>query len=66
MKVIVKNIEYFEWENPEELIKEKQKNNCDGKISMDQIQDLIDNHFDTENLSVAKISENYYQITDVA
>lgn len=66
MKVIVKNIEYFEWEIPEELIEEKQKNNCDGKISMDQIQDLIDNHFDTENLSVAKISENYYQITDVA
>ena len=66
MKVIVKNIEYFELEIPEELIKEKQKNNCDGKISMDQIQDLIDNHFDTENLSVAKISENYYQITDVA
>ena len=66
MKVIVKNIEYFEWEIPEELIEEKQKNNCDGKISMDQIQDLIDNHFDTENLSVAKINENYYQITDVA
>ena len=66
MKVIVKNIEYFEWEIPEELIEEKQKNNCDGKISMDKIQDLIDNHFDTENLSVAKINENYYQITDVA
>lgn len=66
MKVIVKNIEYFEWEIPEELIEEKQKNNCDGKISMDQIQDLIDNHFDTENLSVEKTSENYYKITDVA
>lgn len=50
MKIYIKNVEYFEWEVPDELI----------DLNLDT-QDMIDRYFTDDDISVAKISDDYYE-----
>ena len=59
MIVRVKNIQYFDWEVPEELIPSAK--NMPHEI----IQQLIDEHFDTDNLSVDQSSDDYYEFEEI-
>lgn len=59
MIVRVKNIQYFDWEVPDELIPLYDFNNKES------IQQLIDEHFDPEHISVALASDEYYEFEEV-
>lgn len=58
MIIRVKNIQYFDWEVPEELI---QSETMPHAI----IQQLVDEHFDPDNLSVDQTSDDYYEFEEV-
>lgn len=57
MKLRVKNIEYFEWELSDELIEllEKDRDNATP------YQNLVNDFFNPDDLSVAEVSEPYYE-----
>ena len=55
MRLYIKNIEYFEWEVPDE-VEDMLKN---GKSE----QDIVDEFFEPTDISVAKISDDYYEET---
>lgn len=58
MTIRIKNIQYFDWEVPEEL--------CATKDIPDEIfQQLVDEHFDPDNLSVSQSSDDYYEFEEV-
>lgn len=59
MIIRVKNIQYFDWEVPEELIDSAAGN--DDNI----FQNLIDEHFDPDNISVNQVSDDYYEFEEV-
>ena len=59
MLIRVKNIQYFDWEVPEELIPSAK--NMPHEI----IQQLIDEHFDPTDLSVAQSGYDYYEFEEV-
>ena len=59
MIVRVKNIQYFDWEVPEELVQSAK--NMPHEI----IQQLIDEHFDLDNLSVEQSGDDYYELEEV-
>ena len=59
MIIRVKNIQYFDWEVPEELVKSAE--NMPHEI----IQKLIDEHFDPEDISVDQAGDEYYEFEEV-
>ena len=59
MTIRVRNVKYFDWEVPEELIPSAK--NMPHEI----IQQLIDEHFDPDNLSVVKSNDDYYEFEEV-
>ena len=58
MTIRVKNIQYFDWEVPEELGATK-----DMPISL--IQALIDEHMDSSDLSVIQSSDDYFEFEEI-
>ena len=58
MIIRVKNVQYFDWEVPEELCATKDMPHA-------IIQQLIDEHFDPDNLSVDQSSDDYYEFEEV-
>lgn len=55
MKTIrVRNIQYFEWELTDELIQYQIDNNLSD-------QDMIDEFFNTDDLTVAEVGDEYYE-----
>ena len=59
MIIRVKNIQYFDWEVPEELVQSAE--NMPHEI----IQQLIDEHFDPEDISVDQAGDEYYEFEEV-
>ena len=60
MIVRVKNVQYFDWEIPEELEFHLQKN-----MPHEIIQQLVDEHFDPDNLSVDQSGDDYYELEEI-
>lgn len=58
MIIRVRNIQYFDWEVPEELI-------TNETLPVELMQKLIDEHFDPDNISVASASDDYYEFEEV-
>ena len=58
MLIRVKNIQYFDWEVPEELV-------ASDNLPHELIQQLIDEHFDPDNLSVDQSSDDYYELEEI-
>lgn len=58
MIVRIKNIQYFDWEIPEEL-------NANETLPHEIIQQLIDEHFDPDHLSVDQAGDDYYEFEEV-
>ena len=58
MIIRVKNIKYFDWEIKEEL-------NATQDMPHEIIQQLVDEHFDQEHISVALASDEYYEFEEV-
>ena len=58
MLIRVKNIQYFDWEIPEEL-------SANQDMPHEIIQQLVDEHFDPEHISVALASDEYYEFEEV-
>ena len=59
MTIRVKNVQYFNWEIPEELVPSAKN------MPLEIIQQLIDEHFDPDHLSVALASDEYYEFEEV-
>ena len=59
MIIRVKNVQYFDWEIPEELVPSTK--NMPHEI----IQKLVDEHFDHEHISVALASDEYYEFEEI-
>ena len=59
MIVRVKNVQYFDWEIPEELVPSAKD------MPHEIIQQLVDEHFDPEHISVALASDEYYEFEEV-
>jgi len=59
MIIRVKNIQYFDWEVAEELIQSAET------MPHAIIQQLVDEHFDPDNLSVDQTSDDYYEFEEV-
>lgn len=58
MLIRVKNIQYFDWEVPENLVHSAK--NMPHEI----IQQLVDEHFDPDHLSVDQVSDEYYEFEE--
>ena len=58
MLIRVRNVKYFNWEVPQELV-------TSDNLSHEIIQQLIDEHFDLDNLSVEQSSDDYYELEEV-
>ena len=59
MLIRVRNVQYFDWEVPEELIA------VGDEVTREIFQQLIDEHFDPTDLSVAKSSDDYYELEEI-
>jgi len=59
MTIRVRNVQYFDWKVPEELI------NANKTLPHEIIQQLIDEHFDPDNLSVSQSSDDYYELEEI-
>jgi Mg2+ and Co2+ transporter CorA len=57
MTIRVKNIQYFDWEVPEELKASKD-------MPDELIQQLIDEHLDPDNLYIEQVSDDYYEFEE--
>lgn len=57
MKVLIKNLEFFEWEIPEETLQLMQQDNM-------SIQDAIDHYFDPNGLESAREGDTYYELVE--
>lgn len=58
MKLMIKNIEYFEWEVPDEIVNDKEKNDKTE-------QDLIDEFFQPDDISVDQTGDTYYELMNI-
>ena len=58
MTIRVKNIQYFDWEVPQELV-------TSDNLPHEIIQQLIDEHFDPDNLSVDQPGDDYYELEEI-
>ena len=58
MIVRIKNIQYFDWEIPEEL-------SANPDMTHEIIQQLVDEHFDPDHLSVDQSGDDYYEFEEV-
>ena len=58
MIIRVKNVQYFDWEVPEELCATKDMPHA-------ILQQLVDEHFDPEHISVALASDEYYEFEEI-
>ena len=59
MLIRVRNVKYFDWEVPPELVLSAK--NMPHEI----IQQLIDEHFDPDNLSVDQSGDDYYELEEI-
>lgn len=59
MTIRVKNIQYFDWKVPEELIP------VGDNISDEIFQQLIDEHVDSSDLSIIQSTDDYYEFEEV-
>ena len=59
MLIRVRNVKYFDWEIPEELVA------VGDEVTREIFQQLIDEHFDTTNLSVTQSGYDYYEFEEV-
>ena len=59
MTIRVRNVQYFDWEVPEELIQSAK--NMPHEI----IQQLIDEHMDSSDLSVIQSTDDYFEFEEV-
>ena len=59
MLIRVRNVKYFDWEVPQELV--PYAKNMPHEI----IQQLIDEHFDPDNLSVDQSGDDYYELEEI-
>ena len=59
MTIRVKNIQYLDWEVPEELIP------VGDNISDEIFQQLIDEHMDSSDLSIIQSTDDYYEFEEV-
>ena len=59
MTIRVRNVKYFDWEVPEELVA------VGDEVTREFFQQLIDEHFDPTDLSVAKSGYDYYEFEEV-
>ena len=53
----VRNIQYFEWELTDELIQYQIDNNLSD-------QDMIDEFFNPDDLTVAEVGDEYYEVNE--
>lgn len=58
MTIRVKNVQYFDWEVPEEL-------NATPDMPHELIQQLIDEYMDSSDLLVDQASDEYYEFEEV-
>lgn len=58
MLIRVRNVKYFDWEVPQELV-------TSDNLPHETIQQLIDEHFDLDNLSVEQSGDDYYELEEV-
>lgn len=58
MLIRVRNVKYFDWEVPQELV-------TSDNLPHEIIQQLIDEHFDLDNLSVEQSGDDYYELEEV-
>ena len=58
MTIRVRNVKYFDWEVPQELV-------TSDNLPHEIIQQLIDEHFDLDNLSVEQSGDDYYELEEV-
>ena len=59
MTIRVRNVKYFDWEVTEELVA------VGDEVTREFFQQLIDEHFDPEHISVALASDEYYEFEEV-
>ena len=59
MTIRVKNVQYFDWSLPEELV--PYAKNMPHEI----IQQLIDEHMDSSDLYVVQSTDDYYEFEEV-
>ena len=57
MLIRVRNVKYFDWEVPQELV-------TSDNLPHEIIQQLIDEHFDPDHLSVDQVSDEYYEFEE--
>ena len=57
MKLLVKNVDYFEWEVPDELVGLMNEKNL-------SYQDLIDEYFNLNDVAVAEGADPYYEFEE--
>ena len=58
MTIRVRNIQYFDWEVPDEL--------CVTKDTPQEIlQQLIDEHMDSSDLSVIQSTDDYFEFEEI-
>ena len=55
MKVLVKNVQYFEWEVPDKLVDKASK----------KPQEIVDEYFDPDHISVAEDGDEYYEFVEI-
>ena len=59
MTIRVRNVKYFDWEVPEELVA------VGDEVTREFYQQIIDEQFDPDHLSVAKSGYDYYEFEEV-
>ena len=58
MTIRVKNIQYFDWQVPEELVPSAKN------MPLEIIQQLVDEHFDPNDISVDQSGDDYYEFEE--
>ena len=58
MIIRVKNIQYFDWEIPEEL-------GATPDMPIELIQQLIDEHMDSSDLLVIQSTDDYFEFEEI-
>ena len=58
MIIRVKNIQYFDWEIPAEL-------GATPDMPTELIQQLVDEHFDPDNISVTLACDEYFEFEEI-
>ena len=59
MTIRVRNVKYFDWEVPEELV------SVGDEVTREIFQKLIDENFNPTDLSVAQSGYDYYEFEEI-